>query len=257
MALDDDFFRDLDDKLTSVGSDEVWKRNIGNRNIWFSPVTFKGQSEVRSLMEEANNTMSLGSNIIAEAQRKTLSHAIVGIDDISFLPYRNSSHVFPMEDPRLGKVVKVDLSSYIYHKMGDWGDQFLDDVFKVFTDLIGTHEKNNLKNIIFENSRDPKEEHDDLYGRLIEIRQRLGLPELVESKGKNVAPHIDIQDDENGDTQKEELEELPMDIPSPTPPVKLSIEEKFGVKISHRSGDDDPIEEKTKSSANPRFPSRA
>ncbi len=261
MALDETFFQELESKLTSIGTKEVWKRKVGDVLVWMSPTTFSGQSEVRALIESAG----LGPNVIFESKRKCLSQAIVGLDDVDLTHYREAGPIFPVMDPRLGKPTKVTLSNYIYFKMSGWGDQFISDLFDVFTDLMGSHEKNNLKEIQFENTRDPREEHDELYGKIIELRQRMGLPDLIESTSE---PQEVKEDDVS-------VREPVMENPTSTPSVdegdssftpmtsNKSFAESLGVKVSHEMVDDGPIEKKSniapkpelnpEPSVNPRF----
>ncbi len=178
--MDFDFFKELEDSISNIGSDEVWKETIGGHKIWLSPISFTSQAKVQDNI--TNN--DLGSNVIGESKRITLSHAIVGINDIDLRPYRNSGPVFgPVPLPG-GKSMKVDLPGYLYLKMSLWGSQFIDDCFAVFADRLETHSKENLKEVKFENAKHPMEELSELMMRVTELRIQLGLPELVEQNNE-------------------------------------------------------------------------
>ena len=174
--MDADFFSQLEESISNVGTDELWKETIGHRTVWLSPIPFAGQGKV----QEALSNSSLGANIINESKRVTLANAIVGIDEIDLRPYRGAGPVFGPVDFPGGKKLKVDLPTYIYHKMAGWGQQFIDDVFSIFADRMESHGKENVKDVKFENARAPVEELADMMLRVTELRIRLGLPPLVE-----------------------------------------------------------------------------
>jgi hypothetical protein len=170
-----DFIEELEKAVTNAGSDKVWKRTVGDIELWFSPMSFVGQ-------EKTNETMGrddLGVNVVYESKRVTLSHSIVGIGKLDFRPWRNGTAVFPIVNKE-GKTVKVPLEKYLYEKMTSWGGQFVDDVFSVYADLIESHQKDNLKDIRFENAKDPKMELLELEARASELRRQLNMPPLVE-----------------------------------------------------------------------------
>lgn len=176
--MDADFFKELEESISNAGTDEVWERTIGGRRILLSPISFVGQGKV----QEALSNKDFGSNIIGESKRITLSHAIVGMDKFDLSKHRIAGPVFgPVQMPG-GKSLKVDLPTYIYLKMANWGSQFVDDIFNVFADLMETHAKENVKEVKFENAKNPVDELGDLMVRVTELRVQLGMSPLVEGK---------------------------------------------------------------------------
>lgn len=170
-----DFIEELEKAVTNAGSDQVWKKTIGGVELWFSPMTFVGQ-------EKTNETLGrddLGVNVVYESKRCTLSNSIVGIGKLDFRPWRAGQAVFPVINKE-GKQVKVSLEKYLFEKMSTWGGQYVDDVFSVYADLIESHQKENLKEIRFENAKDPKLELLELEARAAELRKQLNMPPLVE-----------------------------------------------------------------------------
>ena len=174
----DDFLADLERNITNLGSSKYWKKQIGDVVLWLSPITLHGQERVNEILANSEN---LGMNVINETKRVTLSFSIVGINDIDLREYRNNQPIFPSIG-KDGKPTKVALDKYIYNKMQAWSSQFIDDVFSVMADLIQTEQKENLKNIKFENAKDPEEELAELESRVAELRENLGKPQLVEAK---------------------------------------------------------------------------
>lgn len=194
--MDQDFITELDEALSNVGSDVVWKKNVGGVEIWISPLQLVGQEKVADIITK----MDLGANIVSESKRTTLSHSIVGIGEHDLRQYRGGSAVFPVPG-KDGKIVKSTLDRYLYHKLGTWGAQFVDDVFLVYADLMETFQKNNLKDIKFENAKDLREELADLQVRVFEIRQQLNMPQLVEGSD------TDTQDQNKEDQDREDRED--------------------------------------------------
>jgi len=174
----DDFFSELERNLTNVGSSKYWKKEVGDIVIWLSPITTFGQEKVNDLLV---NTDSLGLNIINETKRVSLSFSIVGINDIDLREFRDTVPRFPVQG-RDGKATKVSLDKFIYHKMNSWSAQYIDDLFSVLTDCLESEQKENLKNIKFENAKDPVEELKELEEKAAEIRSNLGMPKMVEYK---------------------------------------------------------------------------
>jgi hypothetical protein len=175
--MDQDFLKQLEQEVTDVGTDEFWKRQIGNKLIWLSPVTTSGQTKVREVMMSDD----LGSNSVYEAKKITLSQAIVGINQLDLRPYRKSKEpIFPVFDSRVGAEVKVDLPTYILYKISDWGSEFVDATFDVFADLMALHKKDILKEIKFEGTQDPMAELAEIEDRAAIIREQLNLPPKVE-----------------------------------------------------------------------------
>jgi len=175
--MDDKFFEDLDNALTGVGTDTVWKRRIGGHEFWFSPINYESRIKINDTLQNAE----LGSIMLAETKRITLSFAICGFDNNDFTQYRNSGHQFQVPDrARPGNFKKVNFSDWLYEKILGWDDQLIMDCFSVYADLMETHQANNLKEVKFENLQSPYEEMLELMGKIAEVRDRLGLPHLVD-----------------------------------------------------------------------------
>lgn len=170
-----DFIEELEQAITHAGSDQVWKRQVGDKMLWFSPMTFVGQEKTNESLTNAE----LGVNVVFESKRVTLCHAIVGIGELDFRPWREGAAVFPSVNKE-GKKVKVRLEEYLYEKMKAWGGQYIDDVFRVYADLLESHQKDNLKEIRFENAKDPRLELMELEARAAELRNQIGMPPMVE-----------------------------------------------------------------------------
>lgn len=171
----DDFLAELERNISNIGSSKCWKREVGDVVLWYSPITLHGQEKVNELL---SNAEGLGMNIINETKRITLSFSIVGINDIDLREFRDNVPRFPVNKD--GKNTKVTLDRYIYQKMISWSSQFVDDAFSVLADLVETDQKSNLKNIKFENAKDPRTELKELEARVGELRSTLDMPRLVE-----------------------------------------------------------------------------
>ena len=203
--MDQDFITELDAVFSNLGSDLLWKRNIGGVELWISPIQFSGQEKV----VDAASKIELGANIINESKRITLSHAIVGVNDHDLRQYRSGQAVFPMRTKE-GKDTKTTLDKYLYHKLGSWGFEFINNVFLVYADLMETYEKDNLKDIKFDNAKDLREELAELQAKVFELRQQLGMPPLVEG----TEPVDDeISENEGLETFDEEPEEVGSQVP--------------------------------------------
>lgn len=208
--MDQDFLSELDNAISHIGTNKVWKRTIGGLEISFSPIPYEYQLKINETIQNSD----LGSAILAESKRVTLSYAIVGIDKFDFKEYRFSSPQFQIKG-RDGGNKKVSLSDYLYHKMGKWEAQFIDDCFSVFADLMNSNVKENLKDIQFENLKDPLEEMNDLILRVAEIRDQLGLPHLVDP----------LKEPERLKFDQDVVETKDIDVPEPTPiPKKVEPE---------------------------------
>lgn len=178
-TMDAEFFKQLEDSFSNIGSDECWKKEIGGRTIWFSPISFSGQAKVH----EALLNKDLGENAINESKRVSLAHSIVGIDNIDLRAYRNAGNIFgPVPDSRdPKKKIMFDLPGYVCSRMTTWGSQWIDDAFDILADLMESHQKKNVASVKFENSKNPIEELGELMVRVTELRLHLGLPPLIES----------------------------------------------------------------------------
>ena len=172
----DDFLAELEQNFSNVGSTKLWKKQIGDTLLWLAPITLYGQEKVTELLGNAD---SMGMNIINETKRITLSFTIVGINEVDLREYRDNVPRFPITG-KDGKPAKVTLDRYIFHKMQMWSAQFMDDAFSILADLVETEQKENLKNIKFENAKDPAIELIELENRVNDIRASLNKPSLVE-----------------------------------------------------------------------------
>jgi hypothetical protein len=188
----DDFLAELERNISNIGSSKCWKREVGDVVLWYSPITLHGQEKVNELLSNADG---LGMNIINETKRITLSFSIVGINDIDLRDFRDNVPRFPITKD--GKHTKVTLDRYIYQKMISWSSQFVDDAFSVLADLVETDQKSNLKNIKFENAKDPKTELRELEARVSELRSSLDMPRLVEEVLKPDPTPQEPEDSEN------------------------------------------------------------
>lgn len=191
-----DIFDELDAKLSNLGCETIWKRKIGNYLIWISPPN----QEAQMMINETMANTDFGVHAISEIKRTSLSFAIVGIDGVDLSKY-DQFGPFKKGD----KQYYLTRQKYLHEKIKKWGAQYIDDVFKVFSDLMETHEKDNLKDIHFENLKEPREELDELEVRAAEIRSRMGLPPLKES-----AP-ITLDMVEERENTKEEPEQTTSD----------------------------------------------
>jgi hypothetical protein len=172
--MDQDFFTDLEAAFTGAGADTLWKRRVNGILIWLSPLTMNGQAKLVETIEGYK-----GPNTYGESKRVTLSHSIVGVNDTDLRQYRDGAAVFPQMN-RKGEMVNVPLDKYLYGKMGGWGSQFVDDLYTVFGDMSETVEKQNLKDVKFENSKDPREELAEHMAKVAELRDQLGMKPLVD-----------------------------------------------------------------------------
>lgn len=191
--MDENFFKQLDEALTNVGSDKYWERTIGGHVVWLSPVPFKSQHKINELL--TNN--EIGTNVIGEVKRMTMSYAIVGFDGFDLRPYRNETPQFPAFDPREKKQLKVALHKYLSYKMDEWGTEWVDSAFDVFADIMETIRKDNLKEVKFENARSRQEELAELEEKVRDLRNELEMPPLVE---------LDVNEKSKSEPGKSELE---------------------------------------------------
>ena len=234
--MDIDFITELDVALSNVGSDQVWKRTLNGVELWISPLQVVGQEKVAEVITRTD----LGSNIISESKRMTLAHAIVGINGHDLREYRGGAAVFPVTNKE-GKQVKTTLDRYLYQKIGAWGAQFIDDTFSVYADLMESFQKENLKDIKFENAKDQHEELAELQARVYELRSELGLPMLVDPNDPKpeeveTAPEV-VQEEQPGfnpftvQQAKEQAKEAPRE------PVRQQVPVEITTKSTVPNGD--------------------
>jgi len=210
--MDKDFLSELDKTISNIGTDKTWERTIGGIRVLFSPISYEAQLKINETIQNSD----LGSAILAESKRVTLSYAIVGIGEHDFHEYRDTPPQFPVRD-RSGNTKKVSLNDYLYSKMGKWDTQFLDDCFSVFADLMNSHVKENLKDIKFENLKDPLDEMNDLVIRVAEIREQLGLPHLIDP----------IKEPEKLRVEPEEVEKTIDNVGNDLPEERMNIPADF------------------------------
>jgi hypothetical protein len=219
----DDLLDKLDESFSYVGTSMLWKTPIGNRVIWMCPISFMGQMHVNEVMSDE----SLGQNLILETKRVTLSYAIVGIDDLDLTGKRDSFE-FPIKD-KSGKVVKTSLQKYIYEKIRGWSGQYVDDAFAVYADLTESHQKENLKEVKFQNARDPRDELSELEEKAADMRRQIGMPELVEKVDPSIKEEFfKTEGDERKEEAKPVMEEEQFD---PFKTVKTVDEEPDPVPV--------------------------
>lgn len=186
--MDQAFFSQLEKTFTNVGTDIIWKRKIGGRDFLLSPIPIPGQEKVNETLSNS----SLKNNVVLESKRVVLSWAIVGLDGLDLTVHRHEI-VFPLKGPD-GRDTKVALHKFVYEKLKTWGGQLVDDVFTVYADLLESLQRENLRDVKFENAKDPEAELADLEARVSELRKMLGKPPLVESSPKAEEPTQDSEE---------------------------------------------------------------
>ncbi|HEY8096295.1 MAG TPA: hypothetical protein VIE65_09445 [Methylobacter sp.] len=229
--MDDTFFQELDKHVSNIGTDRIWKRKIGDRLVWFSPVDFSGEAKTW------DKIVSEEENALRETKRLALSNSIVGFDDYDLRKWRYAGPTFPMEgkdDKGNTRTIKVDLPKYIYSKIAHWDAAFVDTAYRVFADLMASHEKFLTQEITFENLKSPMEELSELELRIATLRDELGLPQLVahdkinsEATEDQADPDADIDDEEQFEAASSINEEYPEEnslIQKPVPPYIQNAE---------------------------------
>lgn len=142
--MDKSVLDQLESLLDKVGADTLWKKTLGERTIWLCPISYVAQEKVTEALTSSNGILGL-----SDSKRITLSHAIVGIDQFDFRDLASQGSVFPVKNAA-GNTVMTTLDRFIYHKMGDWGAQYVDDLFSLYADLMEVYQQDNLKGIKFE-----------------------------------------------------------------------------------------------------------
>jgi len=187
---------------------------IGGTEIWFSPIPYTAQLKANETIANEN----LGTAAVQETKRIALSHSIVGFDQFDLRKYRDAGPVFPLivvEKEKGGKSVqkdvKVELSKYIYEKLAGWDSELVDTAFDVFADLMESNKKDAVKDVKFENAKDPVDELAEAEARAASLREQLRLPPMVEVSREPAG--------EPGGRTREELEEdEPLNAPNFAPP---------------------------------------
>lgn len=225
--MDETFFQELDSHISNIGSDKIWKRTIGDIEIWFTPISYTGQGKAMDKL------LSDGEGTLAETKRLSLANSIVGIGQFDLRKYRHAGPVFPIwiRDEEGKRVqAKVDLQKYVYDKISGWDSEFVDVAYKVFADLMEGHSKFLVKDIKFENLKSPTEELAELDQRVAELRDSLGLPQLVEPE--KILSEEEIEARAAEQSQQEEQEE-------DAPPQRRSPPER---RASHRDFEEPELE---------------
>ena len=204
-----DFISELDKTLSNVGTDVFWKRKIGELELWISPLSITGQEKVTAAITKAE----VGTNIVGESKRVTLSNAIVGVNTLDLREYRNGAPVFPTKNKK-GELIKTRLEDWLYNKMANWSAQYLDDAFAVYADLMETYQKENLKEVKFENAKDPNIELQELEQRVSNLRTQLDLPQLVEKTTGEESDELPDPDQVAEAIERERLDDQKKDPPS-------------------------------------------
>lgn len=177
--MDDlDFLNELDEKVSNINLDIYWDRVIGGHKVRLSPIDFTHQTKVKAVLQKNNEE----NNVLDEIKKITLSGALTGFDGLDFQDKRQLGKVFKVKGTNGRKDEFVDFSELLCRKLAHWDAEFIDLVFEVFTDLMETHRKEMSKDVIFENSKSPREELEELEMKVSELRIRLKLPPLVEAK---------------------------------------------------------------------------
>lgn len=176
--MDDlDFLDELDKKVSNINLDIYWERVVGGHKIWLSPIDFAHQMKVKAVLQDNE-----AKNVLDEIKRITLSGALTSFDGLDFRNKRQLGKIFKIKGMNGRKDELVDFSELLYRKIANWDAEFIDLVFEVFTDLMETHRKEMSKDVVFENSKSPREELEELEMKVAELRIRLKLPPLVEAK---------------------------------------------------------------------------
>lgn len=208
--MDDTFFQELDAHITNAGTDKVWKKQVGHILVWFSPIPYTAQLKAnQTILDE-----ELGTSAVQETKRVALSHSIVGFDAFDLREFRNSGPVFPMTvmEGRTPKSVKVELHKYVYLKMAGWDSEMVDAAFEVFADLMESNKKEIVRDIKFENLKDPAEELMELEARAAELREGLNLPRMIEDSEDDPSPKKSRKsEEEHGEDYDEDDEPLDED----------------------------------------------
>lgn len=194
----DDILKQIEESLSCVGSDETWTREVFGRDVIFAPISFTGQAKVQEALASSEQNV----NFVNDTKRVTMSHAIVGIDNLNLIEFRDAGSIFGPIKVK-GQDMKVGLAAYIHHKMASWGQEFIDTAFAIYADEVETRNKKNLEGVVFQNVKSPEEELADLMVRVTELRYLLKMPPLVEA-----GPEDEVDDTPKG---REDPEEEPAD----------------------------------------------
>lgn len=199
----EDFLEKLDADISNIGTNKIWKKKIGDKILWLSPIPYTAQLQ----LNDALASDDLGNNAIFETKRLTLSHSIVGFGEHDLRKYKDQN-IF--EIPQRGKTekVKVNLQKYVHHKIGEWDSEFLDVAFQILADCLESNKKETLKDVEFENLKEPIEELAEFESKVHELRDQLGMPPLVEA-GKDSKEDLEKEPEEAAQEEPSEAQEEP------------------------------------------------
>lgn len=173
--MEDDILGEIDRQLSNVNSDKTWARKIGDHEVVFVPLDYVQLGKTKVALSSGEE------NAIEETKRVTLAGAIVGFDGKDLRPVKERGKTLKAKG-KDGKTELVDLSGYLYQKIGGWDGEFIDVAYDVYSDLMESHRKEMTKDVKFENARTPQDELAELEEQAAALRQRLDLPPMIEAK---------------------------------------------------------------------------
>jgi len=198
--MDEDILAELDRQLTNVNLDKYWVRKVGDFELWLTTIDYTQSNRVKKVLE--------GEFGLEEAKRVTLSAAIVGVNGSDLRPLRAAGKTIKVRG-RDGKTNElVDLPEVIYRKIANWDAEFIDVVFEVYSDIMESHKKDLVKEIVFENAKSPEAELEELEERAAALRERLGKPPLIEAQRLDLGDEPRAEDAGASVPTDEELEGL-------------------------------------------------
>jgi hypothetical protein len=227
--MDEDILSELDRQLTSVNLDKYWVRKIGDFELWLTSIDYTQSNKVKKVLD--------GEFGLEEAKRVTLSSAIVWVNGVDLRPLRAAGKTIKVKD-KAGKAELVDLPEYVYRKIANWDVEFVEVVFDVYADVMESHKKDLVKNIVFENVKSPEDVLDDLEQRAASLRARLGKPPLVEAQRLDLEPGVEesVADSQDDPPSEEGPEDAPEQEAAPLP---VAARQAPRVESSFHGAEDD------------------
>lgn len=219
--MDEDILAELDRHLTDVNLDKYWEKQVGDHTLWLTTIDYLHSNKVKEVIQ--------GEFGLEEAKRVTLSAAIVGVNGVDLRPLRRKGKTLKVKG-KDGKAELIDLPEYVYRKIANWDVEFVDVVFDVYSDIMETHKKDLVKNLVFENAKTDAEELENLEERVAALRQKLDMPPLVEAERlrpqEDARPEEAVEEEPVAPAPAEEGLEDPGDDPFPGPRTSFSGPEK-------------------------------
>ncbi len=205
----EDFFKRIDDALSNVGMDKVWKQKICGSSYWFGPIRQKDYAILNEKVVEATNadTLSAAENL----KKLFLSYSIVGINNDDLRPYREE-RVFKLDTGH-----KSNLQMYMYEKISRWDYQTVDDMYKVYLDITKMIQFENLKDIKWYEVSDPILELKDLESKVNDLREKIGIEKI------KTFDEIQAEKLENSNTNEEQQYEFSPPVVKEQPPVEQVV----------------------------------